>query len=46
MDNSDKLFMIFIALYVVWQLCRVAHAVESISTELLALRTIAEQNRR
>ena len=46
MDNSDKLFMIIIALYVVWQLCRVARALESISTELLALRTIAERSRR
>ena len=46
MENGDKLFMMIIALYAVWQLCRVARAVESISTELLALRTIAEQSRR
>ncbi|RKE50311.1 hypothetical protein [Sphingomonas sp. PP-CC-1A-547] len=46
MGNTDKLFMIFVTLYAVWQLIRVARGVESIASELRGLRAIAEQNRR
>ncbi|WP_274602414.1 hypothetical protein [Sphingomonas sp. CFBP 8764] len=42
MDNTDKLFVIFVTLYAVWQLIRIARGLESIS----AVRAIAEQNRR
>jgi hypothetical protein len=46
MDDTDKLFMVFVTLYAVWQLIRLARGVESIGSELRALRVIAEQNRR
>lgn len=46
MDNTDRLFVIFVTMYAVWQLIRVARGLESISAELSALRAIAEQNRR
>lgn len=46
MDETDALFAVFVALYAVWQLIRVANGVHSIATELRQLRVIAEQNRR
>jgi hypothetical protein len=46
MDGTDTLFAVFAVLYTIWQLIRVANGVQSIATELRALRAIAEQNRR
>jgi hypothetical protein len=46
MDDNDAFFALFVALYALWQLTRVASGVQSISDELRTLRTIAEQNRR
>lgn len=46
MDGNTILCMLFVAMYAVWQLCRVARGVEAIAAELRALHTIAEQNRR
>lgn len=46
MDDNTILCMLFVAMYAVWQLCRVARGVEALGAELRALRTIAERNRR
>lgn len=46
MDETDALFAVFVVLYAVWQLIRIANGVQSIAAELRALRAMAEQNRR
>ena len=46
MDGADALFALFAVLYSIWQLIRVANGVQSIATELRALRALAEQKRR
>ncbi len=46
MDGNTTLFVLIVALYALWQMTRIASAVQSVATELRALRNIAEQNRR
>ncbi len=46
MTDNEALFGLFVVLYAMWQLTRIAGGVQSIATELSALRAIAEKNRR
>jgi len=45
MADNEALFGLFVALYALWQLTRIASAVQSVAVELAALRAIAAQNR-